>query len=98
MISIREEVPMAMPPEVLWPQLGHDRTEERGRRFRAAQTDWRGGVVAVGRRAPDVLARRAQSALGDPRLGLVVLHVRRWGPVDYRRGDSPVTPSHTGAH
>ena len=61
-----------------------------GRRFRAAQTDWRGGVVAVGRRARDVLARRAQSAVGDPRLGLVVFHVRRRGPVDYRRGDSPV--------
>ena len=61
-----------------------------GRRFRAAQTDWRGGVVAVGRRARNVLARRAQSALGDPRLGLVVFHLRRWGPVDYRRGDSSV--------
>jgi uncharacterized membrane protein YphA (DoxX/SURF4 family) len=72
-------------------QFGHHRTEERGRRFRTGKALRTGGMVAMGRRACLVPGRSAQPALGDARLGLVVFHVRRRGPADYRSGNSALS-------
>ena len=64
-------------------QPGHDSPQERSCRFRTFQGYRRGGLVALGRGACLLPGRRAQSAFGHARLGLVLLHVRRRSTADH---------------